>query len=196
MAERAQVTSVEAVELFRSDLIIFLKKARSVLEEACDEVLRTRQWVQNDQRRFWEHEIKVRARKLEEARSELFRAQLSQFQDSTTLQQMAVHRADRAVRDAETKLAVLKKWDRELENRTDPLVKMLNQLHGFILTDMPQAVAYLGQVVKTLEAYAAGAAPGSGASALTATENKADIPQSAGDFSAGAGEPDGGKKKP
>jgi hypothetical protein len=195
MAERAQVTSVEAVESFRSDLIVFLTKARSVLDEACDEVLRTRQWVQNDQRRLWEHEMKVRARKLEEARSELFRAQLSQFQDSTTLQQMAVQRADRAIRDAEAKLAVLKKWDRELENRTDPLVKMLNQLHGFIITDMAQAVAYLAQVVKTLEAYAAVAAPG-GASALTPAENKADISVSAGDFSAGTGEPDGERKKP
>jgi hypothetical protein len=183
------------VELFRSDLIIFLKKARSVLEEACDEVLRTRQWVQNDQRRLWEHEMKVRARKLEEARAALFSAQLSQFQDSAALEQMAVHRADRAARDAEAKLAVLKKWDRELENRTDPLVKMLNQLHGFIITDMAQAVAYLAQVVKTLEAYAAVAAPG-GASALTPAENKADISVSAGDFSAGTGEPDGERKKP
>ena len=194
MADRAQVTSVEAVELFRADLIVFLTKARSVLEEACDEVLRTRQWVQNDQRRLWEHEIKVRARKQEEARAELFRAQLSQFQESSSLQQMAVHRADRALREAEAKLAILKKWDRELENRTDPLVKQLTQVHGFFITDMTQAVAYLAQVVKTLEAYAAVAAPG-GASALTATENKADISLSAGDFSAGAGEPDGGKKK-
>ena len=195
MAERAQVTSVEAVELFRADLIVFLTKARSVLEEACDEVLRTRQWVQNDQRRLWEHEIKVRARKQEEARAELFRAQLSQFQESSSLQQMAVHRADRALREAEAKLAILKKWDRELENRTDPLVKQLTQVHGFFITDMTQAVAYLAQVVKTLEAYAAVAAPG-GASALTATENNADISPSVAGLPGGAGEPDGGKKKP
>ncbi len=194
MADRAQVTSVEAVESFRADLIVFLTKARAVLEEACDEVLRTRQWVQNDQRRLWEHEIKVRARKQEEARAELFRARLSQFQDSTTLQQMAVQRADRAAREAEAKLAVLKKWDLELENRTDPLVKQLTQMHGFLITDMTQAVAYLAQVVKTLEAYAAVAAPG-GASALTATENKADVSLSTGDLPAGAVDPDGGKKK-
>jgi len=187
MADRAQVTSVEAVESFRADLIVFLTKARSVLEEACDEVLRTRQWVQNDQRRLWEHEIKVRARILEVARSELFSARLSQFQDSVTLQQMAVHKADHAIRDAETKMAVLKKWDREIENRTDPLVKLLNQMHGFLLTDMAQAVAYLAQVVKTLEAYAAVAAPG-GASALTAMENKADSSPSDGNFPAGNGE--------
>jgi hypothetical protein len=194
MAERAQVTSVEAVESFRADLIVFLTKARSVLEEACDEVLRTRQWVQNDQRRLWEHETKVRARKQEEARAELFRAQLSQFQESTSLQLMAVQRADRAAREAEAKLAVLKKWDRELENRTDPLVKQLTQVHGFFITDMAQAVAYLAQTVKTLEAYAAVATPG-GASALTATENKVDGSLSAGDVPPGGGEPDGGKKK-
>ena len=194
MADRAQVTSVEAVESFRAALIVFLTKARAVLEEACDEVLRTRQWVQNDQRRLWEHEMKVRARKLEEARAELFRAKLSQFQASTTLQQMAVHRADRALREAEAKLAVLKKWDRELENRTDPLVKMLTQMHGFLITDMAQAVAYLAQVVKTLEAYAAVAAPG-GAPALTAAETRVDFSPSAGDAPAGTVEPDAGKKK-
>ena len=42
MAEQAQVTSVEAVEAFRASLIIFLTKARSVLEETSDDVLRAR----------------------------------------------------------------------------------------------------------------------------------------------------------
>ena len=73
---------------------------------------------------------------------------------------MAVQRAERADREAEAKMAVLKKWDRELENRTDPLVKQVTQLHGFLTTDMARAVAYLAQVVKTLEAYADVAAPG------------------------------------
>jgi len=193
MADRAQVTSVEAVELFRADLIVFLTKARSVLEEACDEVLRTRQWVQNDQRRLWEHEMKVRPenwrRRARPCSAPSF--PISRLGGVGTNGRAS---ADRAARDAEAKLAVLKKWDRELENRTDPLVKMLNQLHGFILTDMTQAVAYLAQVVKTLEAYAAVAAPG-GASALTATENKADISQSSGSIPAAASKPDGGKKK-
>ena len=195
MADRAQVTSVEAVESFRADLVVYLTRARSVLEEACDEVLRTRLWVQNDQRRFWEHEMKIRARKLEEARAELFSAQLSQFQQSSSLQLMAVQRTERAARDAEDRMAHLKKWSRELENRTDPLVKQLNQLQSFLITDMSHAVAYLAQVVTTLEAYADVAAPG-GASALTATESQADISPSPGNFPAGTGGPDGGKAKP
>ena len=167
MVERAQVTSVEAMESFRASLIVFIKNARAALEEASDEVLRLRSWVQDDQRRHWEHETRVRERKLEEARAELFRARLSQFHESTALQLMAVQRAERAVREAETRLTVVKKWDRELENRTDPLLKEVNQLHGFLTADMARALAYLDQVVGTLAAYTSVAPP-----ALAGAENK------------------------
>jgi|GEM_PF-463497 len=160
MAERAQVTSVEAVESFRAALIVYLRRARATLEEACDEILRARAWVQDDRRPHWENETRIRGRKLEEARAELFSARLSKFQESTALRLMAVQRAERAIRDGEAKLAVIKKWSRELENQTDPLLKQLNQLQGFLTTDMARAVAYLAQVVKTLDAYAAVAAPG------------------------------------
>jgi hypothetical protein len=194
MADRAQVTSFEAVESFRADLIVFLSRARAVLEEASDDVLRTRLWVQNDQRRLWEGETRVRYQKLEEARAELFNARLSQFQDSTLLQTMAVQRAERAAREAEAKLALLKKWDRELENRTDPLVKQVTQLHGFLTIDMGRAVAYLVQVVKSLEAYADVATPGI-STGLTAPGNKVDIAGPPGALPTGTGKPDGGKGK-
>ncbi len=173
MAGRAQVTSVEAVESFRTSLIVFLKSARAALEEASDEIFRARAWVQDDRRLHWEHEIRLRGRKLEEARAELFSARLSQFQDSTALQLMAVQRTERAVREGEAKLSVIKKWGREMENRTDPLLKQLNQLQGFLTTDMGRAVAYLAQVVKTLEAYASVAAPGA-ASAPAGVEGRPD----------------------
>ena len=194
MADRAQVTSFEAVNSFRADLIVFLSRARAVLEEASDDVLRTRLWVQNDQRRLWEGETRVRGRKLEEARAELFNARLSQFQESTALQLMAVQRAERAAREAEAKLALLKKWGRDLENRTDPLVKQVTQLHGFLTIDMGRAVAYLVQVVKALEAYADVPSPGN-AAGLTTTGDKPDIAGPPGALPAGTGQPDDGKGK-
>ena len=73
---------------------------------------------------------------------------------------MAVQRAERANQEARAKMAVLKKWDRELENRTDPLLKLVTQLQWFIAKDMAHAVAYLAKVVRTLEAYADVAQPG------------------------------------
>jgi hypothetical protein len=165
MATQAQITSVEAIELFRAALIVFTSQARPALEEVSGEMTRTRLWLQNDQRRFWENERRVRSKKLEQAQQELFTARLSQFQESTSLLMMSVHRAQNAVRLAEEKLVRLKQWDRELENRSAPLLKEVEQLHGFLTAEMPRAIAYLGQVVRTLDAYAEAGTPTGGGGA-------------------------------
>ena len=162
MAQQAQITSVDAIENFRAQLVVYLAKARAALDEVRDEVGRTRGWVQNDQGRFWENEARTRARQLERLRGELFNASLSPLAPATTLQQMAVQRAQRALEEAEAKLAVLRRWDRELENRTEPLAKQVDQLHGFLTTEMARAVAYLTQVVQTLDAYTGVGAPVTG----------------------------------
>ena len=137
MAEKAQITSVEAIESFRAQLIVFLGQARPVLEEVGNEMSRTRLWLQNDQRMFWEHELRLRNRKLEEAKQELFNSTISNIPTGTTaLLQMTMQRSQRAVHDAEAKLKFLKRWDNELDNRAAPLLKQAEQLHGFLATDM------------------------------------------------------------
>jgi len=173
MAERAQVTSVEAIEAFRADLIVFLSKARPALEEISAEVVRTRVWLETTQHSHWQGEVRRRGRELEEAQQELFSARISKLQEATAAQHIAVTRARQAIREAEAKLAVIKKWERELENRTEPLVKQVDQLHGFLAMDMVKAVAYLGEVVKTLEAYA-GVAPPVGIAGSAGSGSRAD----------------------
>jgi hypothetical protein len=162
MAERAQVTSVEAIEAFRARLILYLSKARPTVEEVSNDVLRAKLWVQNDQRQFWERELRARGKKLEEARNQLFSARLSPLQVASSVEHLAVQRAERAVDEAEAKLVVLKKWGRELENRSEPLLKQVDALHNFLTTEIPRAVAHLAQVVRTLETYADVPLPGGG----------------------------------
>jgi hypothetical protein len=154
MDQQAKVTSVDALENFRASLILFLSKAKPALEEVMHEVVRTRLWIENEQRTFWEREIKTRRRKLEQAQAELFSANISKIQKASAAQQMAVHHAQRAIHEAEEKMRMLKKWNRELENRADPLVKQIEQLHGFLMNDMGRAVAYLAETVKILQSYA------------------------------------------
>src|SRR2546423_9167362 len=132
MEQRAQVTSVEAIEAFRSCLILFLSKARPTLEEVMNEVVRTRSWLQTDQRVYWEKEIKKKRRNLEQAQAELFSARVSNLTEASALQQMAVHRAQGAVQFAEDKLRLLKKWQRELDNRPHPLPKLSEQYTAFL----------------------------------------------------------------
>jgi hypothetical protein len=163
MAGQAKITSVEAIELFRAALIVFTSQGRPALEEVSSDVMRSRLWLQNDQRLFWENELRQRNKKLAQAQQELFTARLSDFQESTSLHQMTVRRAQQTVHVAEEKLKSLKKWDRELDNRAAPLLKEVEQLHSYLTGEMPKAIAYLAQVVRALDAYAdAGATAGGG----------------------------------
>ena len=65
--------------------------------------------------------------------------------------------------EAEEKLRLVKKWTREFDLRVEPLVKQLEQLGTTLSNTMPKAASHLGQMVKTLDAYA-GVRPGSEAS--------------------------------
>ena len=169
MSQQAQITSVDAVENFRALLVVYLGKARATLDEVRDEIGRTRQWVEHDQQRLWDHEARHRGRQLERLRGELFNARLSPIHGDATLQQMAVQKAQRAMEEAEGKLVMLRKWDRELENLTDPLLKPVGQLQGFLATDMNKAVAYLAQSIQALEAYTDVAAPNLAVTPATAS---------------------------
>ena len=173
MAGHAHITSLEAIEAFRANLIIYLGRARAATEEVGSDIQRAKMWIQNDQRRNWEHERKVRGKKLEAAQNELFSARLSTLQQATTVQFMARQRAEREVREADEKLAVLKKWDRELENRSEPLLKQVDQLQSFLTTEMPRAVSYLTETIKILEAYADVPMPGGGSSDALKVETPA-----------------------
>jgi hypothetical protein len=73
---------------------------------------------------------------------------------------MAVQRTKRARDEAEAKLRVLKQWNRVFDNRVDPLVKQMEKLHTVLAHDMVQAVAFLAQAIRTLDAYADVAQPG------------------------------------
>src|SRR5258708_15920818 len=108
MAERAHVTSVDALESFRSSLVLYRSKARPTLEEVSAEVTRTRLWLENDQRRHWENEARRRSKALQEARQALFSATLTKLREATAAEIMAVNRSKRSMDEAEAKLALTK----------------------------------------------------------------------------------------
>jgi hypothetical protein len=159
MADRAQVTSIDAIDAFRARLIVYLSKTRPTLEEITGEVHRTRVWLQTDQRRIWEDQLRIRRKKLEQVQAELLSARMSRMQTPGSAQMLAVRKARDAVREAEGKVAALKHWDRELENRTEPLIRQISGLEHALVSDLPKAIAYLTQVLKSLEAYAEASAP-------------------------------------
>jgi hypothetical protein len=159
MPDQAHVTSLEALEKFRATLITYLSKARPTLEEISADIMRTRMWLQNDQRVYWESQLRRRSKELEMAQSALATARFSNLRDATTSEVMAVKKAKRSMDDGEAKLKCLKHWDRDYDNRVQPMAKEIDKLHTILSNDMMQAVAYLARVIDTLSKYADVATP-------------------------------------
>jgi hypothetical protein len=161
MTPRAKVTSVEAIASFRSSLIVYTGKARASVEEAGEEIKRTRSWLLDERRSHWEKEILRRRKQLEEAEQELFTARLGKLRAETAAQVAAVQRARRACREAEEKREAVRRWNREFENRVQPLIRQVDQLHTFLTSDISKAAAQLENVLRALELYAS-TKPGAG----------------------------------
>jgi len=153
MSSQAKVTSVEALESFRTYLILYISKARPTVDEVGAEVLRVRNWLQNDQRVHWEGQVRRCQRTLETAKQELFSAKLSNLRDTSAAEIMAVRRAERALDHAETKLRLVKKWNRDFESQMAPLAKQLEKMNTILANDLPVATAYLAETINILSAY-------------------------------------------
>jgi hypothetical protein len=154
MPERAQVTSIDAIEAFRAGVVNYVGKARPVLEDAIDDVLRTRDWLEQDQRAHWENQLKKRRRAVEDAEQAVFSARISNLREVSTAETHALIKARRALAEAEEKLRAVRKWIRDFDNRVGPMVKQLEQVRTMLGNTMPKAVTHLAALVKSLDAYA------------------------------------------
>jgi hypothetical protein len=159
MAEQARVTSIDALESFRSAMIVFLTDSRRSLDEVGDAVRRTKQWLENDMRAKWESEIRRRTRVMQEAQAELFGSRISNLKTASAQKEEAVRKARRSVAEAEEKLRNVKKWNKNYDSIVDPMLKQLEGLRGYLDHDMIKSLAYLVQAQKTLEGYSEAAPP-------------------------------------
>lgn len=164
MAEGAHVTSVDAIEAFRSALLVYVSKARPTLEDAFDDVSRTREWLRQDRRVHWEAEVRRRTKILHEAKQALFSSELANLREPRSAEIQAVHRAKRLLVQAEDKLRLIKKWSMEFDNHVGPSLKQLEHLRTLLAGDLPKAAILLRQIVTKLDNYTGTKMEGNGAS--------------------------------
>lgn len=148
------VRSLDAINAFRSAFTLHAAKTKPLVEDAWDEVARTREWVRTDRRMHWENEVRRRRRKLEDAQQELFTARFSSLKAATAAQQAEVHRARRALTEAEGKLEKVRAWTQQFDDRAGPMLKQLEELRNALTVDSAKGAAYLSNVIRALEAYA------------------------------------------
>ena len=159
MADQARISNLDAIESFRSALIVFISKTRQTLDAAQDAVKKTRGWLQTEQPQYWSSQIRMHQKRLEQAQQELLSARMSDFIDNPTVQQMAVRKARYALEEAEVKLQRAKAWARDYDRTVDPLARKLDGLRDYIESDLTLAVSHLTEIQKILDAYNESSAP-------------------------------------
>jgi len=154
MATDAKVRSIDELEAFRSGMIVFQNRARKAIDQASDEVKRTRLWIETDRVPYYQALVKKLTQRLEQAEAELMSARMSEFIDNPTVQQQSVRKAKAALQAAEEKLKAVKHWSRSFETTVQPMVKKLEGVTQFIDFDIPQAIIHMAQLIRALDAYA------------------------------------------
>ncbi|MEI7910623.1 MAG: hypothetical protein WCK77_13385 [Verrucomicrobiota bacterium] len=154
MSNQARISSIDALEAFRAELIHYIEKARVALEDMTGEARRTRTWLDVDRSQHWAGQLKRLTKLLHQAEEELYSANLSNPLAANALQKMAVVRVRRKLDEAEAKMRVIKHWRQIYDNRTSPLLRQLEPMFFRVGQQLPKAVHSLGETIKTLQAYA------------------------------------------
>lgn len=159
MSDQVNISSIDALEAFRADLIQYISKARVALEDMEGDVRRTQTWLDTDRVQHWGGQMKLWTKNLHQAEQELYSANLTSPQASNAFQKMAVLKARRKLEEAERKILVLKKWRQTFENRATPLLRQLDPMFFLVGQHLPKGVHALGESIKALQAYAEKSTP-------------------------------------
>lgn len=154
MAERAKVTSIEALESFRSALVRYQNQAKRALDDVGGELKRTRDWLNFERRTFWQGQIKRAQRRMEQAEAELVTARFSAMKDDHSAQQLAVKKARRALDEVELRMQLTKRWIRDFDSVVAPAGRQLDGLHDRLAQEFPKAIAAIGRTIQVLQEYA------------------------------------------
>jgi hypothetical protein len=152
--ERAHILSVEALEAFRANLIVYREAARPALDEVRGEMIRARLWLETDRKPYWETQIRRRAQQLQDAEAALFKLRLSPTSSGLEYAQAMVRRGRDAVAEAEGKLKAVRKWIRDFDEAVGPAGRQIEHLRERLAGELTEAVGELSRNMQWLADYA------------------------------------------
>jgi hypothetical protein len=162
MAQSANVLSVQALKDFKAVMATFSEEARNSLGGVDMELRRMRDWLERDQLGYWQAQIKKRQEQLMQARADLHRRQLSQQgQESVSDadQKEALREAQKRLRAAEEKLALIKKLIPQLHHAIDEYHSHSQPLGDHLGGGFEKSMVSIEKMILALESYLALKAP-------------------------------------
>ncbi len=161
MAKAANVRSLEALKDFRVALIKFIDKAKRAVSTSDSEVMRTQMWLDGQQSSHWSVEIRKAEVGLANAKSELFRASISQPDNprGPTDQVRLVRKRKQEIEFARKKLDTTKRWARIFEHNSNEYKGAMSPLSSALDGSAQKTVVLIERSIATLESYLKTTAP-------------------------------------
>jgi hypothetical protein len=173
----AKITSVDALGRLKGGLFSFRQGCLDGLTAVQLEVQRFVDWVEHDRAKFWEGQVRRGWDRVAEARSNLERCQMMVDADgrppACREEQLALEKAKRALRHAEEKVEIVKRWVRALRHEITEYEAREGQLTGWLEGEFPKAVTALERMASALAEYLATTAPVGSETALATGEPSA-----------------------
>ena len=158
MSQSADVRSIQVIRDFKVTLANFADDARNALSSSEMEIRRVRNWLTRDQVTYWQAQIKRGNEQVSMAKADLHRRRLSQQGSdavSDTEQKEALKAAQNRLREAEEKLAKVKKWVPVLEHAITEYHATSQPLGDRLTGSLVNSMALLERMVNMLESYVA-----------------------------------------
>lgn len=177
MSNQVRIEDAEAFARLRAALLKFAQAADQSLSAADSQIARTHAWLENEQTRFWEGQIRKRTDAVAQAKDAVRQKKMyldgAGRQRGAPEEEKALARAVALLEQAHEKRDAVRKWIPRLEKATDMYRGGVSRLATDISVEVPRAVALLDRLAESLETYLrietpAAAAPEAAASASLA----------------------------
>tara|TARA_B110000196_G_scaffold312715_1_gene318356 strand:- start:268 stop:894 length:627 start_codon:yes stop_codon:yes gene_type:complete len=157
MPESANVKSLDSLIDFRVALINFIEKSKLALSTGEAEISNMQSWVSHTQQMHWKIEIRKSEEKLSQAKSELFRATISQPDNprGPTDQIRLVNKRKEEIAHGQKKYERTKRWGRILEHENHEYRSAITPLAASLEGELQKAVMKIDNAIVAIELYLA-----------------------------------------
>jgi hypothetical protein len=157
MSEQVKVKDLEVFARFRATLIKFAQHAGDAISSADSEVAGTMNWLETEQRTFWEGQLRKRTEAVAKAREDLRQKKLYKDSSGRTPsaieEEKALAKAIGAVTHAEERLQNVRRWLPRLEKAAGLYRSGVAALSKTIADDIPKGVSLLDRLAESIHQY-------------------------------------------
>ena len=154
----ANVESIEALQEFRTRLMIFLEKTNDALLSMQEQVYHAMDWIERDRPAYWHNARNKAFDQISQARIQLETARMRKetdgYRPSLVEEKQALRDAKSRLELCQQKIAIVQSTIGRVYHEADEFRGRMSQLQRLVETDIPNMIGLLGSMLKALEAYA------------------------------------------